>query len=122
MNALERHHYRLDRSVGPFFSRQRARGVQSGKAHGAARAGDDMATSAGAQNFMDVVLHGHVARDGGNIARHDIGSADVRERMAHGYLHQTFLRRAQEEPSYESDPEAVDPISVQRYQNAQDDH
>jgi len=61
--------------------------------------GDDMATAAGAQNFVDVVLHGHVARDGGNIARHDVGSADVGERVAHGYLHQAFLRRAQEEPS-----------------------
>jgi len=49
------------------------------------------------KNFVDVVLHGHVARDGGNIARHDVGSADVGERVAHGYLHQAFLRRAQEE-------------------------
>src|ERR1700691_2140720 len=117
MNALERHHYRLDRSVGPFFSGQRARGMQSGKAHGATRAGDDMATAAGAQNFVDVVLHGHVARDGGDIARHDVGIAGVSEGGTHRVLQQAFLRGAQEEPSYESDPEAVDPISVQRYQN-----
>ena len=81
-----------------------------------------MATAAGAQNFVDVVLHGHVARDGGNIARHDVRSADVRERVAHGYLHQAFLRRAQEEPSYESGPQAADPVSVQRLPHSEDDH
>ncbi len=84
--------------------------------------GHDVNTASGAQYFVHIFFDGHVARNGRDVVSHQVRRANVREGVAHGHLQEAFLRRAQQEPSDKSGPQAADPVSIQRLPHAENDH
>ena len=87
-----------------------------------ARAGHDVAPASRAQNFVHVFLKRHIARDGRDIAGHDVLSPDAGERASDRHLREALLRRAQQEPPDERRPQPADPVAIQRLPDANEDH
>lgn len=92
VDAVQRNHGGLDGSVGPFVARDALDLMQSDEADGHAVAGDDVAAAAGAQNFLDIIFEGNIARDGGHVGGHDVAGTETGEGVADGNLVVGFLR------------------------------
>ena len=86
----------LNGGVGPLVARNGSSDVEGDEADGSARAGDDVKSRAGAQDFVDVFVDRHIAGDSGNVARHDVAGANADQSVLHSHLRVAFLRCAEE--------------------------
>src|SRR5712692_8055598 len=84
--------------------------------------GGPPASTAGAQQLVDIVFERDAALYSGQLVGHDVGRAQSLQGVTDGYLSVALLRGGQQKPADERQPQPAHEIAGQRLPHAHNNH
>ena len=106
------HHHGLNRVHVPLVAGDRVQGCHIHQADEPVVGCNDVHSSSGTQNLAAILFQAHVPGNGGHLITHHIRCGQSGQRFANGDLLHAGVRRGQQKPSYDCQP---DPAQPSRY-------